>query len=52
VAGRRLLRYDAKTAGGLMTSEPLIVTPEVPVAEVLARVRDPDSRDLWSRWDS
>jgi CBS domain-containing protein len=39
---RRLLRYDAKTAGGLMTSEPLIVTPEVPVAEVLARVRDPD----------
>jgi len=39
---RRLLRYDAKTAGGLMTSEPIIVTPEVAVAEVLARVRDPD----------
>jgi CBS domain-containing protein len=39
---RRLLRYDAKTAGGLMTSEPIIVTPEVPVAEVLARIRDPD----------
>jgi Mg/Co/Ni transporter MgtE len=38
---RRLLRYDAKTAGGLMTSEPLVVTPEVAVAEVLARVRDP-----------
>ena len=40
---RRLLRYDAKTAGGLMTSEPLIVTPEVAVAEVLARVRNPDT---------
>jgi CBS domain-containing protein len=38
---RRLLRYGPKTAGGLMTSEPLIVTPDTPVAEVLARVRDP-----------
>jgi len=39
---RRLLRYDATTAGGLMTSQPLIVTPDVPVAEVLARIRDPE----------
>jgi Mg/Co/Ni transporter MgtE len=39
---RRLLRYDATTAGGLMTSQPLIVTPDTPVAEVLAPVRDPD----------
>jgi CBS domain-containing protein len=39
---RRLLRYDAATAGGLMTSQPLIVTPDTPVAEVLARVRNPD----------
>ena len=39
---RRLLRYDAKTAGGLMTSEPLIVAPDVPVAEVLARIREPE----------
>jgi len=39
---RRLLRYDATTAGGLMTSQPLIVTPDTPVAEVLARIRDPD----------
>ncbi len=39
---RRLLRYDATTAGGLMTSQPLIVTPNVSVAEVLARIRDPD----------
>jgi CBS domain-containing protein len=37
---RRLLRYDAKTAGGLMTSQPLVFTPDKPVAEVLARVRD------------
>jgi CBS domain-containing protein len=40
---RRLLRYGPKTAGGLMTSQPLIVTPDTPVAEVLARVRDPDT---------
>jgi len=39
---RRLLRYDATTAGGLMTSQPLIVAPDVPVAEVLARMREPD----------
>jgi len=39
---RRLLRYDATTAGGLMTSQPLIVTPDTPVAEVLARIRNPD----------
>ena len=39
---RRLLRYEPTTAGGLMTSQPLVVTPEMPVAEVLARVRDPD----------
>ena len=38
---RRLMSYDATTAGGLMTSKPLIVTPEVPVAEVLARIRQP-----------
>jgi CBS domain-containing protein len=39
---RRLLRYDATTAGGLMTSQPLVVTPDTPVAEVLARISDPD----------
>ncbi|MGH3216421.1 MAG: magnesium transporter MgtE N-terminal domain-containing protein [Trebonia sp.] len=37
---RRLLLYDAKTAGGLMTSQPLVFMPDTPVAEVLARVRD------------
>jgi CBS domain-containing protein len=40
---RRLLRYGPKTAGGLMTSQPLIVTPDTPVAEVLARIRNPDT---------
>ena len=29
---RRLLRYDATTAGGLMTSQPIIVTPGTPAA--------------------
>jgi Mg/Co/Ni transporter MgtE len=37
---RRLLRYDASSAGGLMTSQPLIFTPDQTVAEVLARVRN------------
>jgi CBS domain-containing protein len=39
---RRLLRYDATTAGGLMTSQPLIVPPDAPVAEVLAHIRQPE----------
>jgi CBS domain-containing protein len=41
---RRLLRYDATTAGGLMTSQPVIVAPTVPVGEVLARIRQPELR--------
>ena len=39
---RRLLRYDATTAGGLMTSHPLIVPPDTPIAEVLAQIREPE----------
>ncbi|MDP8976551.1 MAG: CBS domain-containing protein [Actinomycetota bacterium] len=39
---RRLLRYEGDTAGGLMTPEPMMVTPETTVAEVLARARQPE----------
>ncbi|TFV57536.1 magnesium transporter [Mycobacterium sp. PS03-16] len=39
---RRLLAHSPNTAGGLMTSEPVVLAPDVTVAEALARVRDPD----------
>ncbi|EID10937.1 magnesium transporter MgtE N-terminal domain-containing protein [Mycobacterium xenopi] len=39
---RRLLKHSPNTAGGLMTSDPIVLTPDTTVAEALARVRDPD----------
>lgn len=39
---RRLLAHSPDTAGGLMTSDPVVLAPDTTVAEALARVRDPD----------
>jgi Mg/Co/Ni transporter MgtE len=39
---KRLLAYTFDTAGGLMTSEPIVVGPDATIAEALAMVRNPD----------
>ena len=39
---RRLLQYSSESAGGLMTPEPVVLTPDATIAEALARVRSPD----------
>ncbi len=39
---RRLLIYSDDTAGGLMTSEPVVLGPTTTVAEALAHIRNPD----------
>jgi flagellar motility protein MotE (MotC chaperone)/sporulation protein YlmC with PRC-barrel domain len=39
---RRLLTYAEGTAGGMMTTESIVLQPDATVAEALARVRDPE----------
>ncbi|MEU4329382.1 CBS domain-containing protein [Nonomuraea dietziae] len=39
---RRLLTYDEKTAGGMMTTEPVILPPSATIAEALAQIRQKD----------
>lgn len=39
---RRLLTFGSDTAGGLMTPEPIVLSPQTTVAEALAHCRNPD----------
>ncbi|GAB2590336.1 CBS domain-containing protein [Streptomyces capparidis] len=39
---RRLLTYPERTAGGMMTTEPIVLAPDQTVADALARVRNAD----------
>ncbi|HEX3792845.1 MAG TPA: CBS domain-containing protein [Pseudonocardiaceae bacterium] len=39
---KRLLQYSFDTAGGLMTPEPVVLSPDATIAEALALVRNPD----------
>ncbi|MFF4161182.1 magnesium transporter MgtE N-terminal domain-containing protein [Streptomyces sp. NPDC001678] len=39
---RRLMAYEELSAGGLMTTEPIVLRPDATVADALARVRNPD----------
>jgi CBS domain-containing protein len=39
---KRLMSYAEETAGGMMTSEPVILSPQATVADALAHIRNPD----------
>jgi Mg/Co/Ni transporter MgtE len=39
---RRLLTYEERTAGGMMTTEPVVIAPDTTIAEALARIREPE----------
>lgn len=39
---RRLLSYDDLSAGGMMTTEPIVLPPDATVADALARIRNPE----------
>ncbi|MFB7270338.1 magnesium transporter MgtE N-terminal domain-containing protein [Streptomyces sp. NPDC056244] len=39
---RRLMAYEERTAGGLMTTDPIVLRPDATVADALARVRQQD----------
>ena len=39
---RRLMAYEEHTAGGMMTTEPVILGPDATLADALARVRAPE----------
>jgi flagellar motility protein MotE (MotC chaperone)/sporulation protein YlmC with PRC-barrel domain len=39
---RRLLSYDDFSAGGMMTTEPIVMSTDATVADALARIRNPE----------